>query len=66
MVASVDTRGLEQSRTIKPVERTTPTHGNKMTVFEQLVGNLGRFKQKKKKTVDENEIPGEGGGGTGF
>ncbi len=68
-VASVDTKGLEQSQTIQPVDRKTPTHGNKMTVLEQLIGNLGRFKQnnKKKKQNSENEIPGESGGtGTGY
>ena len=67
-VASIDTRGLEQSQTIQPVDRKTPTHGNKMTVLEQLIGNLGRFKQNTKKNQNpENEIPGESGGtGTGY
>ena len=46
-VAKVDTLGLDQGQTINPIERTTPTHGNKMTVIEQLVGNLGRFKKKQ-------------------
>ena len=63
-VASVDSRGLEQSRVINPVERKTPTHGNKMTILEQMIGNLGRFRQNtKKKNNPENEIPGESGSG---
>ena len=55
---------LEQSRVINPVERKTPTHGNKMTILEQMIGNLGRFRQNtKKKNNPENEIPGETGSG---
>ncbi len=46
-VAKVDTLGLEQGQSIDPIDRKTPTHGNKLTVIEQLVGNLGRFKKKK-------------------
>lgn len=52
-VAKVDTLGLEQGRSIDPIKRTTPTHGNKLTVIEQLVGNLGRFKKKKTQKSDQ-------------
>lgn len=45
-VEKIDTLGLEQSRVITPVERKTPTFGNEMTVLEQVIGNLGRFRQK--------------------
>jgi hypothetical protein len=43
MVSQVQTLGLEQARTIEPVERETPTAGNKLTLFGQLFGNFGRF-----------------------
>ncbi|NQV84840.1 MAG: outer membrane protein assembly factor BamE [Rhodospirillales bacterium] len=44
-VAKIDTQGMEKGQAIIPVSRATPTHGNKLTVLEQLVGNLGRFKK---------------------
>ncbi len=43
MVAQVQKLGLEQARTIIPAERETPTAGNELTLFDQLIGNLGRF-----------------------
>ena len=43
MVASVSTYGLEDAQDIEPSERVTPTGGRKLTVLEQLFGNLGRF-----------------------
>ena len=54
-VAKVDTLGLEQGQLINPIERTTPTHGNKLTVIEQMIGNLGRFKKKRTQKPDEEE-----------
>lgn len=48
-VAKVDTVGLEAGQVIHPIERKTMTHGNKMTILEQLVGNLGRFKESNAK-----------------
>ena len=45
-VIEVDTVGLDAGRNIQPVARTTPTHGTQMSVIEQLIGNLGRFKKK--------------------
>lgn len=42
-VATVDTLGLEQGQKIVPVARKTLTHGNKLTFFEQMIGNLNRF-----------------------
>ena len=47
MVFSVDTLGLDQGQKIIPVERKTVTHGNKLTVIEQLVGNLNRFGNRR-------------------
>ena len=43
MVASVSTYGLDDAQDIEPSERVTPTGGRKLTVLEQLFGNLGRF-----------------------
>ena len=43
MVSQVQTLGLEQARTIEPAERETPTAGNELTFFDQLIGNVGRF-----------------------
>ena len=43
MVSQVQTLGLEQARSIVPAERETPTAGNELTLFDQLIGNLGRF-----------------------
>jgi len=57
-VAKVNTVGLEAGQVINPIQRKTMTHGNKMTVIEQLVGNLGRFKeasQKRNRKKEENE-----------
>ena len=48
-VKEVKIVGLDKSRAIEPVSRKTPTHGNEMTVIEQLIGNLGRFKKKQQK-----------------
>ncbi len=58
-VTGVDTIGLEAGRNIQPVERTTPTHGTEIGVFEQLVGNIGRFKKKKgdKPSVPDPNLP---------
>lgn len=30
-------------RLVAMVDRTTPTHGNELTIIQQLLGNLGRF-----------------------
>ncbi len=35
--------GLDSSNKVIPIDRTTPTHGNKMTVIEQMVGDFRRF-----------------------
>lgn len=43
VVKDVQSHGLDASRDIKPIERTTPTVGKDLTVIEQLVGNLNRL-----------------------
>ena len=50
-VTAVETVGLDRGQKIDPVERKTPTHGNKMTFLEQMVGNLGRFRKKNSENV---------------
>jgi outer membrane protein assembly factor BamE (lipoprotein component of BamABCDE complex) len=42
-VARVDRHGLDEAREIDPVGRKTTTAGNELSVFEQFVGNIGRF-----------------------
>ena len=54
-VAKVDTVGLEAGQVINPIQRKTMTHGNKMTVIEQMVGNLGRFKKANQRANREKE-----------
>ena len=39
----IEVSGLDQANSVIPIDRKTPTHGNKMTVLEQLVGNFRRF-----------------------
>ncbi len=43
VVTDVSSHGLDAARSIQPVERKTPTVGKKMTVIEQLMGNINRF-----------------------
>ncbi len=43
IVQRVEERGLERARAIEPVADATPTMGNELTLFEQLIGNIGRF-----------------------
>ena len=42
-LASVQGLGLEDSHDVEPIERTTPTAGNEVTILDQLLGNIGRF-----------------------
>ena len=39
----IEVSGLDQANSVIPIDRKTPTHGNKMTVLEQIVGNFRRF-----------------------
>lgn len=47
ILTKVDKVGLEEAHKLAPVERQTPTHGNKLTFLEQLVGNFRRFSNDK-------------------
>jgi outer membrane protein assembly factor BamE (lipoprotein component of BamABCDE complex) len=55
IVSDMQIYGLEDSKTIQPVERTTPTLGRELTILQQLIGNLGRF---NKDTSTRNAAPG--------
>jgi outer membrane protein assembly factor BamE (lipoprotein component of BamABCDE complex) len=41
VVAAVNIYGLEDGRVIDLQTRTTPTHGRKLTILQQVLGNLG-------------------------
>ena len=43
ILSKIKKSGLDESKTIIYIDRKTPTHGSKMTVLEQLVGNFRRF-----------------------
>ncbi len=47
-VADVSSHGMDQARDVDPIERKTPTVGKKMTVLDQLVGNLNRYRGGRK------------------
>ena len=42
-VAHIDRHGLEQAHEVSFVDRETPTAGSELSVFEQFIGNIGRF-----------------------
>lgn len=44
VVEKVESHGMEASKDIQPVERTTPTVGKDLTFLEQMMGNLNRFR----------------------
>lgn len=35
--------GLDEAQAVAPIERKTPTAGNKMSFIEQMIANIGRF-----------------------
>lgn len=41
-VANIRKIGKEAGKEIEPVERTTPTSGERLNAFEQIMGNFGR------------------------
>jgi outer membrane protein assembly factor BamE (lipoprotein component of BamABCDE complex) len=43
--------GLQNGRMVEAVQRVTPTHGNDLTIVQQLLGNLGRFNSSSKKST---------------
>jgi len=43
IVQDVSQHGKDQAMAVEPNSDSTRTLGNEMTVFEQLIGNIGRF-----------------------
>jgi outer membrane protein assembly factor BamE (lipoprotein component of BamABCDE complex) len=43
VVSDLKVLGTTDARTVELVDRTTPTTGRQLGVFQQLLGNLGRF-----------------------
>ena len=43
VVEKVQLYGMDDAYEIEPVSRTTPTYGQKLTILQQLFGNIGRF-----------------------
>ena len=43
IVSGIQRLEIEDGKAIKPVERKTVTRGRELGLFEQLIGNLGRF-----------------------
>jgi len=42
-VSSIERHGLDRAQEVSLVDRETPTSGTELSVFEQFVGNIGRF-----------------------
>lgn len=49
LVASVDTLGLADGRNVELVDRATPTAGKELNIFQEMLGNMGRFNTKSDK-----------------
>jgi outer membrane protein assembly factor BamE (lipoprotein component of BamABCDE complex) len=43
LVETVKIYGMNDAYEIEPVDRTTPTYGQRLTILQQLFGNIGRF-----------------------
>lgn len=43
MVRVLDTKGLQDGKEVKPVDRETPSAGKEMTILQQMLGNVGKF-----------------------
>ncbi|WP_395019951.1 outer membrane protein assembly factor BamE [Dongia sp.] len=50
IVQDLKVYGLEDGRMVAMVDRVTPTHGNNLTIVQQVLGNLGRFNNPDKKS----------------
>jgi outer membrane protein assembly factor BamE (lipoprotein component of BamABCDE complex) len=49
LVQDMKVYGIEKGRLVPMVDRITPTHGNDLTIVQQVLGNLGRFNNPDKK-----------------
>ena len=46
VVEDLDILGKDIAENVVPADRTTPTAGNTLNIFEQMMSNLGRFNKK--------------------
>jgi outer membrane protein assembly factor BamE (lipoprotein component of BamABCDE complex) len=51
IVQDMKVYGLENGRMVPMIDRITPTHGNDLTLIQQVLGNLGRFNNPNKKST---------------
>jgi outer membrane protein assembly factor BamE (lipoprotein component of BamABCDE complex) len=51
LVQDMKVYGIEKGRLVPMVDRITPTHGNDLTLVQQVLGNLGRFNNPNKKNT---------------
>ena len=51
IVQDMKVYGLENGRLVAMEDRITPTHGNDLTLVQQVLGNLGRFNNPDKKST---------------
>lgn len=59
-IQSIQRNGLKDGTDVTLVARETPTAGNKMNIFEQLLGNIGKFNKDSTSTFDgKSNIPGQ-------
>jgi len=42
-VSHIERHGLDRAQEVSLVDRETPTSGSELSVFEQFIGNIGRF-----------------------
>jgi outer membrane protein assembly factor BamE (lipoprotein component of BamABCDE complex) len=58
-----DLKVYDQSdgRLVAMVDRTTPTHGNQLTIIQQLLGNIGRFNPETSRPNPAPSPTGTGG-----
>ena len=47
IVQAVDELDGNKGKSVTPVDRVTPTRGKDLSVFEQIIGNVGRFQNPK-------------------
>lgn len=57
IVVAIKSLGLEDGRSVQPVERATPTAGHEMGVLEQMLGNFGRFNKKPQQPGAGSGVP---------
>jgi outer membrane protein assembly factor BamE (lipoprotein component of BamABCDE complex) len=43
VIQSIDRQSLEDAKEVALVDRETPTSGSELSIFQQFIGNIGRF-----------------------